>query len=177
MPQKNKAILFLCFRFRVFLPFCFKNVRHETILTISQIETIFSFACLVQRMTIKNKKIFWEDLGLARKIYRNLAYQNDNDDGDPNNSSGGSNNNTNSDRSLGFRHHISYFVSNSFFPASGRSTRPASKSGLDVPGGHDDPAASAAASATTTNIPASLDIHTALATVVEEERLNGYSSA
>ena len=26
-----------------------------------------------QRLPIKNKKVFWEDLGLARKIYRNLA--------------------------------------------------------------------------------------------------------
>ena len=32
-----------------------------------------------ERMHIKNKKIFWSDLGLARKIYRNLAVHDDSD--------------------------------------------------------------------------------------------------
>jgi uncharacterized hydrophobic protein (TIGR00271 family) len=33
---------------------------------------VYAFVCFLQRLPIK-KKIFWEDLGVARKIYRNLA--------------------------------------------------------------------------------------------------------
>jgi hypothetical protein len=33
---------------------------------------LYAFVCFLQRLPIK-KKIFWEDLGVARKIYRNLA--------------------------------------------------------------------------------------------------------
>jgi hypothetical protein len=33
---------------------------------------VYPFICFLQRLPIK-KKIFWEDLGVARKIYRNLA--------------------------------------------------------------------------------------------------------
>jgi hypothetical protein len=33
---------------------------------------VYAFVCFLQRLPIK-KKVFWEDLGVARKIYRNLA--------------------------------------------------------------------------------------------------------
>ena len=35
--------------------------------------TLLCFVFFTQRVPIKKKKIFWTDLGLARKIYQNLA--------------------------------------------------------------------------------------------------------
>ena len=118
-------------------------------------------------MTIKNKRIFWTDLGLARKVYRNLAIYDREHKGAMRRMG-----------SAGTNFQISKLFSNSNFmnsirsntsnkPASAPNNRERTRTYLDVAKGAIDAAP----------VAINKGHRRPLSTVIEEERISGYSSS